>query len=178
MKYQLPCSCGIVHEVTTSQAGQDLSCTCGASISVPTLRGLRELTPVATSSSPKPTADASSKIQVASVIIGLMFAIIFVAIPTTIFFGYQRFSMDTSLTREVDAKMAAEGLANASPLELSELWEQYSTTSLTNQVEPPFATVQRFARELEWKTGVSAVVVMAAAIIAAAAATARRNSVG
>jgi hypothetical protein len=43
--YLLPCSCGQKLAVSVRQAGQSVRCTCGASLEVPTLRGLRELHP-------------------------------------------------------------------------------------------------------------------------------------
>ncbi len=45
--YQLPCSCGQRHVVSTKQAGGEIRCSCGVVLAVPTLRKLREL-PLAT----------------------------------------------------------------------------------------------------------------------------------
>jgi len=41
--YLLPCSCGQKTRITAAQAGAEVACVCGKSLSVPTLRGLREL---------------------------------------------------------------------------------------------------------------------------------------
>lgn len=41
--YLLPCSCGQRLKVSTAQAGQPIRCACGNELTVPTLRGLREL---------------------------------------------------------------------------------------------------------------------------------------
>src|SRR5262249_39770102 len=41
--YLLPCSCGQKVRVANSQAGGQVTCICGKSLGVPTLRGLREL---------------------------------------------------------------------------------------------------------------------------------------
>src|SRR5690349_9805056 len=44
MKYLVPCpKCGIKTMVESGQAGQMLHCSCGASLEVPSIRGLREL---------------------------------------------------------------------------------------------------------------------------------------
>jgi hypothetical protein len=43
LHYLLPCSCGQKVRVANSQAGGQVACACGKSLSVPTLRGLREL---------------------------------------------------------------------------------------------------------------------------------------
>ena len=41
--YLLPCSCGKSIPIDTSQAGQEVRCSCGQSQEVPTLRGIRQL---------------------------------------------------------------------------------------------------------------------------------------
>jgi hypothetical protein len=43
--YLLPCECGREVVVTRAQAGDTVTCECGAKLSVPTLRGLAELRP-------------------------------------------------------------------------------------------------------------------------------------
>ncbi len=43
-RYQLPCpSCSAVLKVSTTQAGESLTCSCGKEVLVPTLRELRQL---------------------------------------------------------------------------------------------------------------------------------------
>jgi len=42
-KYLLDCACGRQHIVETGQAGESLTCDCGAKVAVPTLRQLRQL---------------------------------------------------------------------------------------------------------------------------------------
>lgn len=41
--YLVPCTCGQQHRVRSSQAGEQLTCQCGATVSVPTIRGLKQL---------------------------------------------------------------------------------------------------------------------------------------
>jgi hypothetical protein len=41
--YLVPCSCGQQFRVRSSQAGEQLACQCGATVSVPTIRGLKQL---------------------------------------------------------------------------------------------------------------------------------------
>lgn len=45
--YLVPCSCGETLRVRASQAGGQLTCQCGAMVSVPTIRGLKQLKMVA-----------------------------------------------------------------------------------------------------------------------------------
>jgi len=42
-KYLVPCVCGREHEVDAGQAGDRLTCDCGATVTVPTLRQLRQM---------------------------------------------------------------------------------------------------------------------------------------
>jgi hypothetical protein len=42
-RYLLPCACGNKLEVDRSQCGLTLACTCGAQLTVPTLRGMQAL---------------------------------------------------------------------------------------------------------------------------------------
>ncbi|WP_254507188.1 hypothetical protein [Anatilimnocola floriformis] len=41
--YLVPCHCGQQVRVRPSQAGEQLTCQCGATVSVPTIRGLKQL---------------------------------------------------------------------------------------------------------------------------------------
>jgi hypothetical protein len=50
-RYLVPCDCGREHAVDAGQAGDRLACDCGATVTVPALRKLREL-PVAREQSP------------------------------------------------------------------------------------------------------------------------------
>lgn len=44
-RYLLPCSCGLSTPVEIAQAGHSVRCSCGASLEVPTLRGIKNLPP-------------------------------------------------------------------------------------------------------------------------------------
>ncbi len=52
--YLLPCECGRKLDVSTADAGEQMTCPCGRKVDVPTLRGLEALEPAA--SSPSSTA--------------------------------------------------------------------------------------------------------------------------
>jgi hypothetical protein len=59
-KYLLPCNCGQNVEVDAGQAGLQVSCACGATLDVPTMRGLSQLRPAET-----PQAETASTPQAA-----------------------------------------------------------------------------------------------------------------
>jgi len=57
VKYLLPCSCGEKVTVESTQAGQDILCSCGKTMEVPTMQGLRQLEQhVDTADEPKTTS--------------------------------------------------------------------------------------------------------------------------
>ena len=53
--FLLPCECGQTTPVQVSQAGQSLRCACGRALTVPTMRGIRELKPAEVEPSKKVT---------------------------------------------------------------------------------------------------------------------------
>lgn len=53
--YLVSCNCGEQLRVRVSQAGEQLTCQCGATVSVPTIRGLKQL-PVVADEEHKPAA--------------------------------------------------------------------------------------------------------------------------
>lgn len=76
-KYLLPCSCGQRITIDIAQAGQQITCACGQSLEVPTMRGIRALEPAPEASeeaksAPRSAAPAWSSLQGALFGIGLM----------------------------------------------------------------------------------------------------------
>jgi tetratricopeptide (TPR) repeat protein len=64
-RFLLPCDCGNLNEVSTTQAGATLICPCGRPNHVPSLAGLRRLTPVSTEkSAPRPGKPFWSKFAI------------------------------------------------------------------------------------------------------------------
>jgi len=52
--FLVPCSCGEKLRVRGGQAGEKLTCKCGASVAIPTIRHLRQLETVDDETAPKP----------------------------------------------------------------------------------------------------------------------------
>jgi len=168
MHYRLTCPCGVSHAVSTSQAGQELHCACGNTLSVPTLRGLKELPPAEPAGAEALSMRAHDQARRPSILLGTLFVIIFLAIPAVIFFAYQRLSLDTSNTRQAEQQLAFKQLDAAGPEQLSEAWEAYSTTPLGPPVKPDFYKVEREARTWNWCIGITCGIALLAAITAAA----------
>ena len=59
--YQIPCECGRIHEVTKPQAGSELTCECGRTVSVPTLREIDDFPVVEHSETQKETLSLHSQ---------------------------------------------------------------------------------------------------------------------
>src|SRR5436309_2466055 len=81
--YLLPCSCGQKTRITGAQAGAQVTCICGKNLSVPTLRGIRQLEIAPSEKTARPAATWSrvhgglfaSGLAIASV--GLVFLALF-----------------------------------------------------------------------------------------------------
>jgi hypothetical protein len=174
MQYQLTCSCGTTHRVSVSQAGQSLTCACGNSLSIPTLRGLKELPPAQAGDATTSHSSERAETGRPSVWVGILFAIMFLAVPCAIFFAYQRLTMDTSNTEEADRNAAFAELDAATPLMLSDAWNQYSTIALGPPNKPSFYHAEQARRSLEWKIVISSTIALAAAASAAAISVSRR----
>ncbi|MDR1142183.1 MAG: hypothetical protein LBL62_10855 [Planctomycetaceae bacterium] len=100
-KYLLSCSCGRLHEIETSQAGQQVTCSCGQTQQVPSLLKIKKL-PVAEEkktdrselSKPK---NETGKMRQVFFLLGIVFFL-----PVAIFFLWTLFSYP--LPRDVSRK--------------------------------------------------------------------------
>jgi hypothetical protein len=71
-KYLLPCSCGKKIPVETTMAGQSIQCSCGRTLDVPKLQGIRRLERfVETSDTPRKTSSRAGR-ALGIVLIGLI----------------------------------------------------------------------------------------------------------
>ncbi len=175
MHYQLTCTCGAKHAVTVSQAGQNLACSCGNSLAIPTLRGLRELPVVEALPQSKARPIDGRTTGRPSILIGVLVTIFFIALPVAIFYGYNRVTMDTSLTEESEREAAFAQLDKEDPQTLSLEWEQYSTRALGEPSKPLFYYVDAKRRELETGLAISLGVALVAGLAAGALAAGRRQ---
>jgi hypothetical protein len=115
-QYLLPCACGQSVRVGNAQAGATVSCSCGKTLAVPTLRGLRQLERV-------PQEAAAAKRLHWSPVHGTVFAAALVLATVGICFlaynlffysqivgwvGEQKYDYTTDRTQEVLKHAAAE----------------------------------------------------------------------
>ena len=175
MHYQLTCACGVQHAVSPSQAGQTLTCSCGNSLAIPTLRGLKELPVVEPTAPAKGRTTSAATSSRPSILTGLLVAIFFIAVPVAFFYGYQRLTMDTSQTEEAERAEAFETIDQANAVMLSDAWDQFSTTGLGPPNKPMFYYVQRRRQQLEMGVAIASGVALVCGLAAGALAAGRRQ---
>lgn len=175
MYYELTCTCGAKHAVTVSQAGQSLICSCGNSLAIPTLRGLKELPVAQPAATQSVRAIDQPTVARPSIWIGVLVTIFFLAMPVAIFYGYSRWTLDTSLTEESERSAAFEAFDQGDPAILSEAWEQFSSTALGPPNKPSFFYVQQKRQELEMGLAISLGVALVAGLAAGALSAGKRQ---
>ena len=176
MHYELTCTCGAKHAVTVSQAGQSLACSCGNSLAIPTLRGLKELPVAEPTAAVKGRAIDKPTTGRPSIIVGVLVTIFFIALPVAIFYGYSRLRMDTSQTEESERDEAFALLEKAEPVMLSDAWDQYSTTALGPPSKPAFFYVQQKRQQLEMGLAIAAGIALVAGLAAGTLSAGRRQA--
>src|SRR5205823_12538424 len=140
--YLLPCSCGQTTQVAVAQAGNEVVCSCGKRLHVPTMRGIRQLELAPSEASGRP-APGWSRIHGAIFAAGLVAAVIGVAITGFCFLQYARIrfshwgDLSKDRTADVNKAMAAD-IDRLTPVETLELWtEEIRKEGLGEPEAPP-----------------------------------------
>jgi hypothetical protein len=146
--YLLPCpSCGAKNPVETRQAGETVPCACGKPLSVPTLRGLRQLEPAANEAPPPEAAPKRgwSPIHGFMFSLGLIVAIGAGAMAARHFLIYSALQQQTAdRTSEIDA-MSNEYIDNMSLSESITAWNQLNFSQLGEDGPPPWMLARQQA---------------------------------
>lgn len=144
MKHLLTCpACQRPHAVGPTQAGQQITCDCGAIVSVPSLRELRELRelpaadsrPVLVRQAWNPARGMAAALSILVTLAGLLIA------------GYGLLvwlQLDTSTPPQADLAAGMAEIDRLSTTETLRLWQEYSTTGLG----PYWPPQQYFALEM------------------------------
>jgi hypothetical protein len=142
--YLLPCSCGQKVGITTAQAGAQVTCICGKSLAVPTLRGIRELE-IAPQETNKKSAGRWSLVHGALFASGLLIASIGVVFLA--FFGLRYIQLGASpFTRDItDAVVRAEQqrIDKLTPTQALAEWSEYVKEGLGEPEEPPWVKANK-----------------------------------
>ncbi len=178
MEYLLSCECGHDHVVSKSQAGQDIKCSCGKNLLVPTLRGLVKL-PLAQNApvqaQTKRATDSHNKDPDHSTgwqgwrgpTIALISAVFMIATISGAWYALQRFGIDTSYTADVEIEAGAELLDAYDPNQLSLVWESFSSLGLRSKQRPEFFLWNQYAEDREMRAKICATVAAVSGLLAA-----------
>jgi hypothetical protein len=159
--YLLPCSCGQKVRVANSQAGGQVTCVCGRSLGIPTLRDLKALELAPEERKNKP-ARAWNRIQGAIFASGLFLA----AIGGTLIGYYllkyaQLRTSGMAQDRSSDfAKAMTAQIDTLTPVQALELWTPEIKAEGLGEAHPPFWVTARvqIANYLWWiELGVGAI---------------------
>lgn len=188
MERLLTCQCGRVHVVSRSQAGQQLPCDCGQSVSVPTLRGMADL-PLAQPASAAATPSAgggppSSNEATANrawqgwrgPLMALASAGCLIALAFCGWYSFQRFAIDTSYTPETEIANGRNLLDSYDANSLTTVWHEFSVMGLNRKSPPVFHLWNLFAKELEQKALTSGAIAAGFALVALAVAWSAKRS--
>jgi hypothetical protein len=168
-QYLLPCSCGRSVRVANAQAGGEVQCVCGKSLSVPTLRGLRALAPA--------PAEASSKVTLGwSPVHGVIFATALLAVTVgvaLVAYHLWRYGQIANAGLTVDhsshfVEHEALRIDQMSPEQTLDEWSDIRETGLGDKMTPIWiAAKQKMAEYMLWlKIGAAAIVTGATVAVA------------
>jgi hypothetical protein len=118
-KYLLPCKCGNAIAIETSQAGQQIVCSCGAQLEVPTLGAIRGLQPAPTTAPTKPATEWNASQ-------GMLFAgaLILMAIgAAAAYFGYVGLRSTPDVSRETEAASFDKTIDEMSLNQVYDVWK-------------------------------------------------------
>jgi hypothetical protein len=117
-KYLLPCECGQSVTIGISEAGKEVSCTCGRKMVVPSLRMIRQLKPA--SDAPMPKGPAWNPVK------GFIFAAgALLAIGGMIVAGHSYFIYSRVVEYQPSSEMLTESLKMIETMDPVELWEAW-----------------------------------------------------
>lgn len=142
MDHLLTCSCGKEFTVSRSQAGQEITCDCGQTLAVPTLRGFSDL-PTAGEVETTPAAWGGWR----GPAMAIFSAICLIALVAGARFLLQGMAVDTSYTAESEVAAANEIFDSYGADELSMVWDHFETNGIGPKVRPDFYMWNKYARE-------------------------------
>ncbi len=184
MNYLLSCHCGRNTIVTRSQAGQVVLCACGNKLSVPTLRGLKELPPadalnVYRSSSTTLQAAESAWKGWRGILVSLLATIFVCSIGYGAWNLFQRLRVDTSYTEEVERQAGRELIDKMDLHALNDTFYQFTKVGVGEKSLPPFKFIQDYAQQCEqaiyYSMGVAAVAALGATVLMMASLVGSRS---
>lgn len=147
-KYLLPCPCGLNVSVSTSQAGADVHCQCGQTLSVPTMLEVKRLPPDRQDSFEKPQR-RWTPLQGGVFVAGTSIAII--SLGVGILLAVARSKLDTRKPRLIPHKKYVEHTEKLTVDQLWETWELLSHPEVLPRRPPvpDYLRSRRLSRNLQ-----------------------------
>jgi hypothetical protein len=146
-QYLLPCSCGQKVRVEPAQAGGQVACACGASLHVPTLRGLRQLEVAPPDKSTRNAGRQWGPVRGAMFSIGLLVTVISLLV---LGYTYLQFAAASTLTEDQTPlihEMEGQAIESMGLLEALETFHMLSNEGLGEPVEPFWVTARKVVAE-------------------------------
>jgi hypothetical protein len=136
-QFLLPCSCGQKIRIANSQAGGQVNCVCGQTLSVPTLRGIRQLE-IAPASTPLKAAPGWTRVHGAFFASGLVLATIGVALIVFYLYRYAQIGgLAVDRSDDVIKAMSAQ-LDTLNPTQALEMWSHEILEEGLGEPQAPF----------------------------------------
>jgi len=160
-QYLLPCPCGQKSRITAAQAGEQVTCACGKTLIVPTLRGIRQLEPA-------PTTTISAAPGGWTAIHGLVFssglAIASIGLILLAIYGLKYAQLGASgYTRdftEAFVKAEKDRIAKLQPTDALKEWNENLKDGLGEREEPPWIKAnQIMTGYTSWLRGATAALI-------------------
>ena len=147
--YFLPCSCGQKVRVEPAQAGGQVTCSCGKTVLVPTLRGLKQLevAPPDAAALRRAVGRRWSPVQGAMFSIGVVVTIISLLVLA---YTYLQFAEATTYTQDqtsVINQLEAEQIDSMNILDSLQAFYSLRDEGLGEPVEPFWITAQKIVAQ-------------------------------
>jgi hypothetical protein len=155
IRHRFPCACGVEHLVVPSDAGQQIHCSCGKILEVPTLRRLRQLP---TSDSDR--GDSSGTRRPWSTRQGLLFnvglVVLVLALFALVFLGRKRSQLSLERPAFPYQEFVAKEVAQWNVNELWQFWTANREVKLDARPTPDYLIARQVARRLDGLLAVAA----------------------
>jgi hypothetical protein len=146
IRHRFPCACGVEHLVVPSEAGQQIRCSCGQVLEVPTLRRLRQL-PTSGSGDSRGTRRTWSTGQGLLFNVGLV--ILVLALFALAFLGRKRSQLSLERPAFPYQEFVAKEVAQWNVNELWEFWTANREVKLDARPTPDYLIARQLARRLD-----------------------------
>ena len=134
----MPCDCGESVVIEAGQAGQQVTCKCGATLEVPTLRGVKQLDVYESPTAKEAAVDGSGWNALFGVMFSLGLLLLVIAGPIAGYLFYQASGLDTDGGDWSNAAAANQSIDNADTFHLLDIWKDFRESGLGPKLKPQY----------------------------------------